>query len=96
MKIKKSTLDEMIQITKKIWDEPEEAKYKNFMRKRIDRVIALCKTEDVDWSALLYLMDALYMGKGFAPDADNELVYAVVRLMGWEVVSDGEEHSASE
>jgi hypothetical protein len=95
LKIKKSTLDELMGYTRKVWDI-EDPDSSNIVGYRIDRAIELCQTEKIDWSPLLNLLDAVLMCDGFAPDACDDVVYAVIRLLGWEVVDDGEEHSASE
>ena len=96
MKIRKSTVDELIYFTRRIWNENKEDKYKKLMRKRIDRAVELCKSESIEWSAMIYLLDAIFLPYGFAKDAGNDKVYEVISLLGWEVVDDGEEHPASE
>ena len=85
MKIRKSTVDELIGYTRKLWNDPDG---NSVISSRIDRAEELCKKEPVDWSPLLYLLDALFMYEGFAKDAGNDVVYAVIRLLGWEITNE--------
>ena len=78
--IPKKQLDKVIGLTREYWKDGDTA----ILGKRIRMAGSL----NIDWSPALYLMDGILQNNGFCPDASNELIYDIIRLLGWEVVDD--------
>lgn len=92
-KIPKKLLDKLICNNRKIWKNPggsnDELHQMNcYLAKDIESVCGL------DWLAVSDFVFSIIMRRGFRPNATNAEIYAVITLLGWEVVDDVEEHLA--
>ena len=85
-KISKNKLDSLIHLSRLYWQTGD--------RLLLEPRIALGKEiegeSDVDWCAMNGFVDGIVKYKGLAPDADNETIYAALKLFGWEVAEDVE------
>lgn len=89
--ISKKPLDEVIAITRQSWEASyEEGRDK--WQKRIDLAVETVK--EIGWSPLIDFLDGILSSNGFAPDATNDEIYSVLRILGWEVVDHEQEHLA--
>lgn len=84
-KIPKKKLDEGIELTREYWKTGNT----DILDKRISKMQSLEKQIHVWWDAILNLLDGILETHGFCPDAENEKIYEVLRVLGWEV-TDGE------
>jgi hypothetical protein len=89
--ISKKKLDELIAMTKQYWDTGE----RDILQKRIDLASTMEKETGLTWGAILDLLDGILANSGFAPNAENEDIYCVLRVLGWKVTDDGTEHPAN-
>ena len=88
-KINKRILDECIEMTRLYWGNKEiDAEILT------DR-IKTAKKAEIDWCALINLLDSILSKGGFNPEASNLEIYLVLRLLGWEVVDEEVEESES-
>ena len=82
--IDKEKFDSLLSLTRKYWETGE--------RELITAKIVLCQSlqEDtgVNWSAFLEITDCVLQHGGFKTKANNDTIYSVLRLLGYEVVTD--------
>lgn len=81
--IPKDLLDEVIAKCSEYWDDgPGSVRWSD--------VLALChklsEVTGIHWNFLSDFLSSIFPSTGLKPDATNEDVYAVLRLLGWEVV----------
>lgn len=86
----------MKKIPKKLFDAfVDESRYLydsgigNFRRYNLAKELERATGIEAHWFAKL--VDSLIHPKGFNPDAENDEIYSVLRVSGWEVVDDGKE-----
>lgn len=85
--IPKKKFDAVLDISREWWAGNNE----ELLPKRID----LAKTiKEIDWLPIVDLVDSILNPMGFAPDAENDEIYSVLRVLGWEVVDHEQEHLA--
>lgn len=80
--IPKTLLDKAIELDREYWSG-SAGPLSN------DRLLDLCEQIDrvsgVNWYSLRDLLAAVFPFRGLKHDATNEDIYAVLRLLGWEV-----------
>lgn len=80
--IPKDMLDEIIDCSREFW-------HGNGYPGLLERVICKCMQiqaeTGINWFSLQNLIDAILPVAGVKYDATNEDIYAVLRLLGWEV-----------
>lgn len=90
-KMPKNLFDELIRYSRKYWEDGDHFTLAN-------KGVASKKVEaatGVDWLAVQDLVDSIIRYSAFLPNAENEKIYEVLSVLGWEVVDDGEaEHLA--
>ncbi len=90
-KMPKNLFDELIERSRQYWKDGD-------CYTLADKGVASHKVEDatgVDWLSAGDLVDSIIRWRGFLPNAENEKIYEVLKVLGWEVVDDGEdEHIA--
>ena len=82
--IPKKQLDKVIGLTREYWKDGDT----DILGERI----RMCESLNIGWCPALDLMDGILQNSGFCPDASNELIYDIIRLLGWEVMDD-EKHT---
>ena len=85
-KIPKGLLDRMIDNCRKWWIENDEDAMSEYhgIAMQIGRKIK------VNWFSIADVACVALRRDGFAPDAPNETIYAVLNVLGWEVVDENE------
>lgn len=79
-KMPKNLLDELIEATRAFWNGDDDAL--ELMKSAsidIQERTGLCFTASWD------LVSHIIKPHGFYPGADNEIIYSVLRVLGWEV-----------
>lgn len=85
--IPKGQLDEIIALTRTYWNGTDVDR--ELLQTRIDKAQELQKNIGVDWLSIIDVIDGIIRHKGFLPNAENYIIYSVLRLLGWEVTDDG-------
>jgi hypothetical protein len=83
-KIPKLSLDRYIELSRHYWDTGNVSLLD-------DMKAASFKLQDainVDWLSVENFIDAIIRNRGFYPHAENEKIYEVLSVLGWEVVED--------
>lgn len=83
-KIPKKKLDELIALSREYWKTGNT----DILQKRLSKAQSLEKVIGVWWDSILYLLDAIITGHGYCPEAENEKIYEVLRVLGWEPSDD--------
>lgn len=86
--IPKGQLDEIIALTRTYWNGTDADR--ELLQTRITKAQHLQIDIGVDWLSIIDFIDSIIRHKGFSPNADNYLIYCVLRLLGWEVADDAE------
>lgn len=89
--ISKKMLEKLADMTRRYWDTGE----RDILQDRIDLAISMKEETGLTWGAILDLLDGILQNDGFKPNAENEDIYCVLRIMGWKVTDDGAEHPAN-
>jgi hypothetical protein len=88
-KIPKKMFDAMVTGSRKYWETGNTD--------HLGRNYALCQRlqeeTGVEWICFSDLVGSIVMNRGFKPDVSNEVIYEVLKVLGYEVVNDGKEHS---
>ena len=88
-KIPKKQFDEIIDLTRQYWDAAPEDGLQT-VPTRINAAMELEKKIGVMWIAITDLLSAIIGHRGFCPDAKNDEIYSVLRILGWEVVDENQ------
>lgn len=80
--IPKTLLDRVIDLNREYWSGSSDPLAN-------ERIIDLCTRIDslsgINWFSLHNFLSAVFPQRGLKHDATNEDIYAVLRLLGWEV-----------
>jgi hypothetical protein len=87
-KIPKKQFDEVIRLTREFWEDADDSNV--LLQERIKIAMNIKDVSGVDWFAIINFVDSLFQRTGFLPDASNEMIYILLRVLGWEVVEDVE------
>lgn len=82
--IPKKPLDEIIEVCRRYWNS--EVADSKALDKRIKIAQKIEKRTGLDWLALANFIDAVLMGDGLEPNAENEKIYSALRALGWDIV----------
>ena len=89
MKIPKKTLDALIHFYRMYWKEGGA--------ELIEGMHALSyqimDESGLDWLAIYHFVGAIVQHNGLSPNADNETIYAALKLFGWELDENEESES---
>ena len=83
-KIPKKKLDEIIDLTRQYWESGNS----ELLQERIDKAMDLRADTSLDWYACVNLMDGILQPNGFLSHAENDEIYSVLRILGWEAVDE--------
>lgn len=89
-KISKNLLDKCIGLSRLYWKSGD----KELLDKRMNVAVKIANETKVDEIAVLDLIDSIVKYAGFQPNAENEVIYRVLCVLGWGVVGDVEEYFA--
>lgn len=81
-KIPKALLDKYIELSRQYWDTGAVSLLDD-MKAASYELEAVIK---VDWLSVENFIDAIIRNRGFFPHAENEKIYEVLSVLGWEVV----------
>ena len=86
-KIPKKQFDEVIRLSREIWEDGGEKPIKDRIKiaQEIYGITGLCFTVIMD------IVDCIIRPSGFMPNADNDMVYLILRVLGWEVTDEVQE-----
>jgi hypothetical protein len=88
-KINKRIVDWCIELTRLYWGG------KDIDTEILTDRIETAKKAEINWFALINLLDGILAKGGFNPEASNLEIYLVLRLLGWEVADEEVEESES-
>ena len=83
-KMPKHLLDKQIEVTRQYWDGGGQAALNEmgFTSHKIEAVTGVC------FCAAWDFVSSILKPSGFHPGADNEVIYSVLNVLGWEVVDE--------
>jgi hypothetical protein len=87
-KIPKKQFDEVIRLSRKIWNDDD---YTDAIKKRIKVAKEIHQTTGLCFTAIMDIIDCIIRPSGFMAGADNEMIYLILRVLGWEVVDEDKE-----
>ena len=87
--ISKKMLDKLIAKERKFWKVGGE----NNFDSRYELARTMEAKTGLSAFAIIDLLGGIVSLRGFAPDAENNTIYSVLRILGWEVTD--EEHPAN-
>ena len=86
--IPKGQLDEIIELTRNYWNGKDADR--RLLQDRIDKAIELEQSVCVAWLTDIDFVDSIIRRIGFFPNAENDVIYSVLQVLGWEVADDAE------
>lgn len=86
-KIPKKQFDEVIRLSRKIWDDG----CTDTIKKRIKVAQEIYQTTGLCFTVIMDIVDCIIRPSGFMAGADNEMIYLILRVLGWEVVDEDKE-----
>lgn len=88
-RISKKKLDELIALERQYWESHGTTDYKAI----INQAYGMEAETGVSAFSIIDLVKSIVANNGFAPDATNDVIYFVLRILGWEATD--EEHSSN-
>lgn len=88
--IPKKQFDEVVALSREYWNSGVES----ILHERIDKAEAIARPLGLSWLVPLEMVDSIISPSGLLPNADNDTIYTVFRVCGWEV-ADEEQTSES-
>lgn len=85
--IKKSQLDEVIKLSREYWETGNHG----LLPARIDTAEEVERDTGIDWLSLIDFVDGITRRRGLLHEADNETIYEVFRILGWELTDEVKE-----
>lgn len=83
-KIPKKLLDDCIEACRAFWGSGNKC----LLFPMHEKAETLGKAIGLDGFVVSDFISCIAKGWGFCPDAENEKIYSVLRVLGWEVVND--------
>ena len=90
-KLPKKQFDEIIKLTREYWATGK----KILLSQRTSNALDFAIMTGLNWLSVLDLLDSLLRNGGLCTDAENDEIYSVLRVIGWEVTDDEEQESES-
>lgn len=79
--IPKKEFDEVLRLSRDFWESGDPLLVKD----RIAIAQYITNKTGIDWMAICDFIDCLIRRYGFLPGASNEMLYILLRVLGWEV-----------
>lgn len=89
--IPKKQFDELVRLSREFWADIDKA----HLKKRIDVAMEIREATGIDWMAIIDFVDCIIRSTGVLPGASDEMLYILLRVLGWEVADNVEEHTAN-
>jgi hypothetical protein len=86
-KIPKKQFDEVIRLSREIWD----GDFTVTIKKRIKVAQEISQTTGLCFTVIMDIVDCIIRPSGFMAGADNEMIYLILRVLGWEVTDEVQE-----
>lgn len=80
-KMPKELFDNFIELSRNYWEIGE----RSILDDRMALSFEIKDVTGVDWLCIQDLVDSIIRCHGFKNDAENETIYEVLRVLGWEV-----------
>lgn len=88
--IPKKQFDELVRLSRQFWEGIDTT----LLKDRIDVAMEIREATGIDWMAIVDFIDCIIRSTGILPGASDEMLYNLLRVLGWEV-ADVEEHPAN-
>lgn len=89
-RIPKKQFDEVLRLSREIWDNGEHEPIKE----RIKVAQEITNATGLDWLAIMDLIDCIIRDSGFVPNADDDFIYLLLRVLGWDVANEDKENES--
>ena len=86
-KIPKKQFDELVRLSRKFWEDIDTT----LLKDRIDVAMEIREATGIDWVATIDFIDCIIRSTGILPGASDEMIYNLLRVLGWEVADEDEE-----
>lgn len=83
--------DKVVRLSREYWDEGSIVT----LQERTKVAMKIREVTGIDWLAIIDFVDAIIRRTGILPDASDEMIYILLRVLGWEVADNVEEHPAN-
>ena len=87
MKIPKNLLDALIYLERLYWQDGE----KELLQGIFALAMEIEEKCGIDWTSVKELVSSIVRNNGFCQYANNERIYEVLNVLGWEVSSEKQE-----
>ena len=88
--IPKKPFDKLVQLSREYWEEGSTIT----LQERIKVSMEIREVTGIDWLAIIDFVDSIIRRTGILPGASDEMIYILLRVLGWEVAEIVEEHPA--
>ena len=85
-KIPKKQFDSIVRLSREYWETGSTP----LLQERIKAAIEIRDVTQIDWLAIIEFVDCIIRRTGVLPGASDEMLYILLRVLGWEVVEDVE------
>lgn len=85
--------NEVLRLSREFWESGDSGN-NALLRERIKVAQGVRDDTGIDWLAIIDFIDCIIRPSGFVPGASDEMLFILLRVLGWEVVEDVKEHPA--
>ena len=85
--IPKKQFDETLRLARDIWSNGNH----DAIKERIVIAKEITKITGLDWMAVIDFVDSIVRVTGLLPGANDEMIYLLLRVLGWEVSDEVQE-----
>lgn len=89
-KIPKKQFDKLVSLSRGYWEDGSTT----LLQERIKVAIEINEVTGIDWLAIIDFVDGIIRRTGVLPGASDEMLYILLRVLGWEVAENVEVNSA--
>ena len=86
-RIPKKQFDKVVRLSREYWDEGSTIT----LQERIKVAVEINEVTGIDWMAIIDFVDSIIRRTGFVPDASDEMLHIVLRVLGWEIADEVKE-----
>ena len=84
-KIPKKELDKVVELSRSYWESGGDT---HILQSRIAIAKEIEAQTGIDWLTIIDFVDSIVKTSGLFKDASNEMIYILLRVLGWEVVDE--------
>lgn len=85
--IPKNKFDKVVSLSREYFAEGDTS----LLKERINIAMEIRRETEIDWLAIIDFVDSIIRDTGILPRANNEMLYILLRVLGWEVVDEVKE-----